>query len=249
MIRTLAELDTPVVVVDLEVMEDNISRMAAYCKKYELKLRPHVKTHKTVDIARLQMNAGACGIACQKLGEAEVMVTAGLTDILVCYNIVGQQKLVRLRDLASRANLSVPLDSSGVADGISWAACAAGTSIGVLIELDVGGGRTGVQSPKAALDLARHILKLRGLELLGLLIYPSTPRASPQLDETITLLQDDGIPISIVSGGGTTTAFSSHQSIIPNQACGVVNLHEQLIAVRGENVEGIWEVRARGKTQ
>ncbi len=351
MSHTLDDIDTPAVVIDLDVMEQNISRMSAYCKKHGLKLRPHVKTHKTVDIARLQMEAGACGIACQKVGEAEVMIAGGLTDVLVCYNIVGEQKLVRLRNLASRATLSVALDSSSVADGISWAAGSAGTSIGVLIELDIGGARTGVQSPKAALDLARHILKLRGLKLLGLLIYPSTPKASPHLDETVTLLEDDGIPVSVVSGGGTTTAFSSHQvarlnevrvgnyvfndmirvragvatpaqcalrvlvtvvsvpsadravidggwktftndvppvpgepaglverdaglqlirmteehgmletrgihlkvgdklNIIPNHACGVVNLHEQLIAVRGANVENIWEVRARGKTQ
>jgi len=140
MVAKLAELDTPAIVVDLDVMEDNIARMAAYRKAHSLKLRPHIKTHKTPEIARLQMEAGACGIACQKVGEAEVMMDAGLSDILVCYNIIGRQKLERLVRVACGATLSVALDSIEVSDAISWAARAAGKPIGVLIELDVGAG-------------------------------------------------------------------------------------------------------------
>ena len=135
------ELDTPVLVADLDAVERNIARMQRYCDEHGLALRPHVKTHKLPEIAQLQVDAGARGITCQKLGEAEVFVDAGFDDILISFPLIGSAKIARLRALAERARICVAIDSDEGLDAV------AGVDVDVLVECDTGGGRTGVQSP------------------------------------------------------------------------------------------------------
>ena len=107
------DLDTPCAVVDLDVMENNLRRAQAYLDRHGLSLRPHIKTHKIPEFAHLQIRLGAKGVNCQKLGEAEVMVEAGVTDVLLTYNIIGQAKLDRLVALAHRADMKVVAELGG----------------------------------------------------------------------------------------------------------------------------------------
>jgi D-serine deaminase-like pyridoxal phosphate-dependent protein len=197
------DLDTPALVIDLDVLERNIRDMAVHCANLGIALRAHTKTHKVPEIAHMQVAAGSQGIVCQKLGEAEVMARAGLDDILITYNIVGQLKLRRLSDLARFKRITVTVDSEEVAQGLSRQAEADGAQIGVLVELDTGGQRTGVQSPQAALALAQVVDRLPGLTLRGLMTYPSHIRAKPILQEARDLLQAAGLPCPVISGGGT----------------------------------------------
>jgi D-serine deaminase-like pyridoxal phosphate-dependent protein len=197
------DLDTPAVLCDLDVLDRNLEEMAVRCRELELPLRPHTKSHKIPELAHRQMAAGAVGICCQKLGDAEVMVAAGLRDILIPYNLVGPLKVERLLRLARRATVTVALDSEDTARGIAEQAGPAGLRVPVLIELDTGARRCGVQSPQAARGLARAVADLDGLDFRGVMTYPSRAAAKPFLDETRDLLARDGLPASTVSGGGT----------------------------------------------
>ena len=208
------DLDTPALVLDLDVLERNIQGMAARCDELGIALRPHTKTHKIPEIAHMQVAAGARGINCQKLGEAEVMARAGLRDIMITYNIVGPTKVGRLIELARWANMMVTADSDAVVEGISHQAGHAGCTIRVLVELDTGGQRTGVQSPQDALALGRRIMDLPGLSLQGIMTYPSMTRAKPFLDETLALFGENGLPTNIISGGGT-----GHEAISKELGC------------------------------
>src|ERR1044071_4963535 len=130
------ELETPVPVVDIDRMEANIARLQAYLDDHNIANRPHIKTHKIPAIAKMQMDAGAIGITCQKVSEAEVMAEAGFNDIFIPYNIVGESKLKRLRALAARVNVSVTADSAVVVNGLSKAAQQADLIMTVLVECD-----------------------------------------------------------------------------------------------------------------
>jgi D-serine deaminase-like pyridoxal phosphate-dependent protein len=197
------DLDTPTVICNLDKLERNIREMHARCHDLALPLRSHTKSNKIPEIAHMQLKAGSAGICCQKLGEAEVMVAAGVEDILLPYNIVGLQKTERLLRLARRAQITVAVDSVDTAQGISAAAKKLGGLVRVWIELDTGGKRCGVQSPPAARDLARQIVDLPGIDLQGIMTYPSRHEARTFLDETVDLFQRGGLPISAVSLGGT----------------------------------------------
>ena len=198
------DLDTPAVVCDLDILERNIQATAAHCRELGIALRSHTKSHKTPEIAHMQLASGVVGICCQKVGEAEVMVAAGIQDITIPYNIVGPAKVERLLRLARRATITVAVDSAETARGISQGAQKFGGSVRVLIELDTGARRCGVQSPQAALKLARQIVDLPGIDFQGVMTYPSRLEAKPFLDETVSLLRDDGIPVNVISGGGTS---------------------------------------------
>ncbi len=346
----VSELDTPVLVIDLDVMEGNIKRIQDYCDTHGLKFRPHVKTHKVPSIAHKQIAAGAVGITCQKLGEAEVMAAAGIEDILIPYNIVGEQKLERLMRLTRQATVTVAVDSTYTAEGIARKACEEGCTVNVIVELDTGGGRCGVQSPEEALALAKEIVSMPSLLFKGVMTFPTRLESGPFIKKTLELLKDAGIPVSVVSGGGTGTEKFSHRieglteirlgtyvfydyshvragnctlencalnvlvtvvsrptpsraivdggsktftndhpipdhgfhyvkeypeariygqseehghmdvslcprkpavgerlTVIPNHACGTVNLHDELIGVRNGKVEAVWPILARGK--
>jgi D-serine deaminase-like pyridoxal phosphate-dependent protein len=204
------ELETPVPVVDIDRLEANIQRLQAYLDQHKLANRPHIKTHKIPAIAKMQIDAGAVGITCQKVSEAEVMAAAGFDDIFLPYNIIGESKLKRLMALASRIHLSVTADSAFTARGLSNAALLADLTLPVLVECDTGGGRCGVQSPQEAADLARLIGSLPHLHFGGLMTYPSNEQLDPFVRETRALLKDDHLSIERVSGGGTPTMWQAH---------------------------------------
>ena len=166
------DLDSPAVLVDLDRMERNLRGFQDYCRRHGLDNRPHIKTHKVAGFARLQLELGAVGLTCQKLGEAAAMADHGADDILIAYNILGTAKLRRAVALARRIRLRVTCDSEAVASGLSEAMAAAGLELGVLIECDTGAGRCGVQAPAAAGVLARAIDALPGLRFDGLMTYP-----------------------------------------------------------------------------
>jgi D-serine deaminase-like pyridoxal phosphate-dependent protein len=204
------ELETPVAVVDLDRLASNINRLQAYLSEHGLANRPHIKTHKIPAVAKMQIEAGAKGITCQKIGEAEVMADAGLTDILLPYNIIGEAKLKRLIKLARHVNLSVTADSAPVVQGLSRAAQEAELTLRVLVECDTGGQRCGVQSPAEAAGLARLIARSPNLRFGGLMTYPNTEHLDAFVRETRTALAADGIPIECVSGGGTKCMWQAH---------------------------------------
>ena len=199
------ELDTPALCVDLDVLEKNIDDLQSACNKLDISLRVHTKTHKTPAIARKQIAAGAIGIVSQKLGEAEAMATGGIADILIPYNIVGKAKLARLTDLvkSGQSTITVAADSSATVTGLSEAAAAADCTIRVIVEMDTGGGRVGTQSPADTLALAQEIDRLPGLNFTGVMTYPSSERARPILDEVRDLASQAGLPLHMISGGGT----------------------------------------------
>jgi D-serine deaminase-like pyridoxal phosphate-dependent protein len=173
----ISELDTPTLLVDLDRLEANLDRMAERARTSDLQLRPHTKTHKTPQIAQMQIDRGAVGITVAKLGEAEVMADAGLSDIFIANQIVGAAKIERLVALARRVKLAVGVDSVEVAAPLSMAFAQEGMRLPVLLEVDIGLRRCGV-APEAALDLARHLNTLAGLSLVGIFTYPGQVYAS-----------------------------------------------------------------------
>ncbi|HJP92142.1 MAG TPA: alanine racemase [Pyrinomonadaceae bacterium] len=362
----VSELETPAVVVDLDILDRNLSQMGSYCREHQLRLRPHTKTHKIPELAKRQIASGATGITVAKIGEAEVMLDAGITDILIAYPIVGPRKVDRLASLAERANITVSLDSDDAARGISAAASEHGTKIGILAELDVGFGRCGVRDEVELLTLARKITALPALEFKGFMFFPGHFGVQPdertalrtQVNELLDRVHEgfarEDLPLSIVSGGSTPSAFEGHLfhgvneirpgtyifndrntvgvsaaalsdcalsvlvtvvstsvaghamidggsktfssdryqagdgtgfglvnedpaaeierlseehghlnvqrsdrryrvgdrlSVIPNHVCSTVNMHDEIYGVRGEQVECVWRVAARGKVK
>jgi D-serine deaminase-like pyridoxal phosphate-dependent protein len=207
----LADLETPVLTADLDAIERNISRMQAYCDEHGVELRPHIKTHKLPELARLQLEAGAVGITCQKLGEAEVMADAGVEDILLSFPLVGSAKAERLAALAARVKMTVVGDSAAVAEGLSPVLARQGVEVDFLVECDTGLGRTGVQSPEEASALAELVDGLEGLRFAGLMTYPSLPETAPWLLAARAAIEARGLAVERVSGGGTPTAERTHE--------------------------------------
>ncbi len=203
------ELDTPSVVVDLDLLEFNINRLQHYLDSCGIKNRPHTKTHKIPEIAHMQIAAGAIGICCQKVGEAEVMVQGGLKDIFIPYNIVGGEKVERLVNLNRRAKVSVSADSEQVVAGLSEGARAGGVEITVLVEFDGGFKRCGTQTPEATAQLALKISKSPGLRFGGIMTFPSNEQTGPFARETIRLLTQMGLDCPIVSGGGSHVCYQA----------------------------------------
>ncbi len=356
-ICSVYELDTPALIVDLDLLESNIRKMAEFFEKREARLRPHVKTHKCPEIALRQLKAGAQGITCAKLGEAEVMAMHGIEDILIANQIVGRRKIERLLKLAERCNVIVAVDEPSNAKTISDMAQAAGKRIDVLIEIDVGMGRCGTKPGMETLSLARQLDKMGGINLRGLMGYEGHAvyienfedrkkeclKALERLLSTKSLLEKSGFELDIVSGGGTgtyeitgscpgitevqagsyatmdarykkivqefdcalgilTTVISCPTSeravvdagmksitaefglpvvkgnkgaivsrlseehgiltleegarlsledkmeLVPSHSCTTINLHDKMYAVRDGNVEYVWKIEARGKS-
>ena len=345
----IAELDTPCLILDLDIMERNLRRYQDYFDQHGIGFRPHIKTHKIPALAHRQMDLGAVGITCQKLGEVEVMVDAGIRDILLFYNILGQTKLERLIRLAKRSDLVVTVDHVVVAQGISDAAMRAGIVIDVLAEMGGPNQRTGVPSAAGTVALAQDMDRLPGLRVRGMAVYPSSPQTAPQIGEAVAGLRQSGLSTEIVSGGGTPAAFQAHLvpgitehragtyifmdkmqidlgaaqqedcavtvlttvasrptddraildggtktfssdrglpmgivveqpgasiymmneehgyldisacdsrpqigdrlRVIPNHVCGCINMHDEIYGVRGDQVEVVWQIQARGKVR
>ena len=207
---TLDELDTPFLTADLDAVERNVRAMQDYCDAHGLALRPHVKTHKLPRVADLQLGAGAVGLTCQKLGEAEVMADHGCNDILITFPLVGGAKAARFTELAARVRMAVGADSAVVARSLSAALVAAGCTARFLVDCDTGYRRTGVQSPRAAAELAELVAGLPGLELGGLMTHPSGPESGAWFAEARRLIEQRGLDVPCVSVGGTPVARSTH---------------------------------------
>ena len=219
----ISEIDTPALVVDLDIFERNLARVADYARQHSLRLRPHTKTHKSVRVAGRQLAGGAAGLTVAKVSEAEVMLAAEPADLLVAFPIIGHTKLERLTQVARRTQVTVALDSIFAARQLSDAARAAQVEIGVLAEVDAGLGRVGVSPGEPLLQLAQAIEKLPHLRFAGIAFYPghiksmdeSGLRALAQLSDLMRGILDDfrvaGIEIGIVSGGSTPTLFHSHE--------------------------------------
>lgn len=222
---TPASIATPAVVIDAGRVRVNIERLAAYAKAHAIAVRPHTKTHKNVEIARLQLAAGASGLTVAKVGEAEALLPAFdglLPDILMAYPVVDVARAQRLASLAREATIRVALDTIIAIAAVGAAAHKAGTTIGVLVDVDVGMGRTGVPTADALVTLAQAVEETSGLRLDGIFCYPghvwakaheqATPLAlvAAKLQEAIDLFDRHGLCRGIVSGGSTPTAFQSH---------------------------------------
>jgi D-serine deaminase-like pyridoxal phosphate-dependent protein len=206
MTTALADLDTPAVTVDIPIMDANIARVQRRLAGLGVGNRPHVKTHKVPALGKRQMAAGAVGITCQKLGEVEIFADAGVADdVLLTYNVLGAAKAERLMALAKRLRrMAVVLDNETVARGLAEAASRAGVELPFLVECDTGFARTGVQTPEAALDLARTAQTLRGLRFEGLMTFPNRdPDTRVFFERALALFARAGIPVPVVSGGGT----------------------------------------------
>jgi D-serine deaminase-like pyridoxal phosphate-dependent protein len=359
----ISEIDTPALVVDLDIFERNLARVAGYAREHSLRLRPHAKTHKAAWIGRRQIELGAAGLTSAKVTEAEALMGAEPPELLLAYPVLGRAKLERLMQLARRTRLTVALDSAEIARGLSEAAT---EEIGVLAEVDVGLGRVGVAPGEPLLALARAIQSLPRLRFEGITFYPGHIKsldaaglaALRDLSALVRSMLEDfkraGIEVRIVSGGSTPALYHSHHvdglneirpgtyvfndvgtlrsgactledcaavvlatvvstarpghmiidggsktfssdrvsistevtfghlmeapgarfhkmneehgyidlsnawrdfrvgdrvRVIPNHICTAVNLHEKMYGVRGETVEKVWQVDARGKLQ
>jgi len=219
----VSEIETPAIVVDLDVMERNLQKVASYAKSHNLRLRPHTKTHKSPKLGRLQLDYGADGLTVAKVGEAEVMLKSGVSDLLIAYPVVGANKLRRLMDVAEHVSVTVALDSVDVAIALADAAQGAGKTIDVLVEQDIGLGRVGLQETDDLLRVAKEVDQLRGLRLRGLNFYPGhiktsdaeglakLDEANAHLERTVEAWRAAGLPLEIVSGGSTPTLFESHR--------------------------------------
>jgi D-serine deaminase-like pyridoxal phosphate-dependent protein len=168
--QTLDDLDTPSLIVNMDIMERNLHRMADFAKECDVDLRPHVKTHKVPEIAKLQLAAGAKGVCLQKLSEAEVFATYGITDIFITNEVVGKQKYPKLARLADQTDLKVAIDNYENAVEISKACSDVGTELKVLVDIDVGMHRCGAQ-PVDAGTLAEKISRLKNLVFIGIMGY------------------------------------------------------------------------------
>jgi D-serine deaminase-like pyridoxal phosphate-dependent protein len=216
----VTEVDTPALLLDLDKVERNLEGMAASFTGTRVKLRPHAKTHKTATIARMQLDRGAIGVCCAKLGEAEVLADGGIGNVLITTEIVGAEKLRRLIALAGRANPMLVVDDPHAATLISRAASAAGLQIDVLIDIDVGQHRTGSAPGEPAVALGRAVAAMPGLRLRGLQGYEghvqhiatveerraATNAAMSLLSSTAAAFAAAGLSTEIVTTGGTGSA-------------------------------------------
>ncbi len=213
----VGSLDTPALLVDLDVMEANIARVAGVCREAGVAWRPHIKGQKTPEIVRKEIAAGAIGATCAKVGEAEVMVAAGITDILIANQIVGSPKIARVVAMLGGADVKVAVDSAVNATALGEAASAAGRTLGVIIEVNTGMNRAGVEPGEAAVALARHIAATPGLKLRGVMGWEAhtvaiqdaaekqraIAAAIAKLVATAEAIRAAGMECAIVSCGGT----------------------------------------------
>ncbi len=223
--HSIGTIPTPSLVLDAARVRANVARVADYARSHGIAVRPHTKTHKSVAVAGLQLAAGAVGLTVAKVGEAEALVRAfgdREPDILVAYPAVDPARTVRLAALARLGRIGVAVDTLPAIEALSAAASAAGTTLGILVDLDVGSGRTGVPTVERLLDLARAVAKSPGLRLDGIFFYPghvtvlpalqAAPLAavSEKLRAAVDAFDRAGLCRETVSGGSTPTLFQSH---------------------------------------
>jgi D-serine deaminase-like pyridoxal phosphate-dependent protein len=219
---TVAAIDTPALVIDLDAMERNLAAMAAFARRHGVRLRPHAKMHKSATIARLQMAAGAVGVCVQKTSEAEALAAAGIADIYISNEVIDPAKLARVAALARRIRLAIAVDSAEGVERLAAAVAAAGATIDVFVEVDVGHGRCGAP-PAAAGQLAQHVVAHAppegGLRFAGLQAYHGAAQHLRGADERAAAAQRAaalaraaqasigalGIACPLVTGAGTGT--------------------------------------------
>jgi D-serine deaminase-like pyridoxal phosphate-dependent protein len=197
---------TPCAVIDMDKVERNIARVQAACDAAGVANRPHIKTHKSPWLAKMQVAAGARGITCQKIGEAEVMAEQGLDDILITYNLIGEEKMARLAALQAKANMTVAADNEVVIASLPKAAEMSGRCLSVVVECDTGRKRAGVETPAEAIALARLIASHKGLSFAGFMLYPTEtgwPDAQKFFDEALKGVREHGLDATMVSTGGS----------------------------------------------
>lgn len=209
--KRIEELETPVPIIDVDVVERNVTRWQERCNALGIANRPHIKTHKLLGLAKYQIEAGAKGVTVQKLGEAEVMADGGITDMLLTFNVVGRPKVGRLAALMKRTAIKVVADNADMLAGLSDAANAAGRPLDVLVECDTGAGRNGVQSPEAACALAQAVSRTPGLRFGGLMTYAGTGQRT-QADRFLTAARDlcmrAGLDVPVITSGGSPDMWS-----------------------------------------
>lgn len=229
----ISELDTPVMVVDLDVLEANLQRLQEALCALGVKGRPHIKTHKIPAFGHKQLEAGAIGICCQKVGEAEVFAQAAFRDILVAFNVVGKPKTERLARLQRLSRVTTALDSRETLEGLAAAAREEGVQIPVVVEVDAGGHRAGVQSADQVLDLARAVERRPELCFEGLMCYPTTAGVIPTLQEAREKLERAGLPPRIVSGGGTGKHALAREAGLTEHRSGTYAYNDMTCVRRG----------------
>jgi D-serine deaminase-like pyridoxal phosphate-dependent protein len=217
--RHRSEVITPALILDLPAAKRNIARMADRLATMPARIRPHIKVHKSPELSRLQVEAGAIGLSVATVWEAIVLVDSGLDHVFVVNTVAGPAKIRALAELAGRADVMAAVDDPANAETLAEAARAAGSKLGIFIEVDTGMDRCGVDSPQEALALARRLSKLDGLRFLGLTGYEGHCSLTPETDlrhakqrsavemlaTTADLIIADGIPCPILSAGGTAT--------------------------------------------
>jgi len=227
----VSDIDTPALVLELDAFERNMQRMTFAVRGAGVRLRPHAKAHKCPEIATRQVAAGAVGVCCQKVSEAEAMVDGGIRDVLVSNEVVGSQKLARLAGLAKRAKVGVCVDDAGNVADLAGAARAAGAHIDVLVEINVGANRCGVEPGAPALALARAVAAAGHLRFAGIHAYHGAAQhlrsvserqtaiaiATRKARSTKKLLESSGIAVDVVTGAGTGTFVFEAASDVFNE--------------------------------
>jgi D-serine deaminase-like pyridoxal phosphate-dependent protein len=220
-VYSAAEIPTPAIVIDLPTVHRNIAKLAAYGRTHNLSIRPHTKTHKSVEMAQLQLQAGAGGLAVAKAGEAQAMAEV-CEDILIAYPAFDPYRREALCKLATHKTVRVAVDSQTAIEALAEAARSHNVTLGLLVDIDVGHHRTGVQSPQESLELAQLISQTKDVRLDGIMCYPGhlklpiAEQADPLksvstiLQESLDLWRRSGLQATIVSGGSTPTAYQSH---------------------------------------
>ena len=222
--QAIEDLDTPTLLLDRAASDRNLAKMAQFFADRKSKLRPHFKNHKCVTLAKRQLAAGnAVGITCAKLGEAEILADHGVTNLLIANQVVGAVKVRRLAELAKRARVAVAVDHLDQVEAISRAAVAAGSTVHLLVEVDIGMGRCGLPPGDGVVELAKQIVKFPGVQLDGIQAYEghlvnvidrdqrrSQSQAAMQLAiDTRRLLEKSGIPVTCLSGCSSATYDST----------------------------------------
>ena len=233
-----SDLDTPVLWVDLNRLEENIASLGTFFKVSGVQWRPHTKGVKIPAIAHMALRAGAIGVTCAKLGEAEVMVANGIQDILIANQVVGIHKITRLVNLCKQADVKIAVDSDTTLAVLSQAAIQKGVEVGILVELNTGMERAGVMPGEPAVELSRKVHATPGLKYHGLMAWEGHACVPEETDwkedeikrsvglmaETAEQCREAGLPVNILSGGGSGTykVTSQLEGITEIQAGGAV---------------------------
>lgn len=240
---TIKDVPTPALIIDAEKVRANLQRLVEYTHSQGIRLRPHTKTHKLARVSRMQMEAGAVGLTVAKVGEAEVM-RHECAELLIAYPPVDIARARRAAEVARECRLLVGIDSLLAAERLADAASEVGTELGILIDLDVGFHRTGVQSPELAVELGRQVERFRRLTIKGIMYFPGqiggpSEAQTEQLAEvealvhrTVGLFGEAGLNCEIVSGGSTPTTFQSHLLPSTTEIRPGTNIYNDLNSVR-----------------